>query len=66
MSAGEKWVLEWPGQIVLCGSQIHWTTEVTKAIETDGGLKVGKAGDLEAWYMGLIVKSSGMFKLMLS
>ncbi|XP_052058680.1 dynein axonemal heavy chain 3-like isoform X1 [Mytilus californianus] len=27
-----EWVLEWPGQIVLAASQIHWTSEVTQAI----------------------------------
>lgn len=30
----EKWVLSWPGMIVICGSSVNWTAEVTKAIET--------------------------------
>nr|AML30857.1 axonemal inner arm dynein heavy chain 1 [Marsilea vestita] len=29
----EKWILRWPGMVVLCGSQIHWTKEVADAIE---------------------------------
>ncbi|KAK6993742.1 dynein heavy chain 3 axonemal, partial [Biomphalaria glabrata] len=33
-----EWVLQWPGQIVLAASQIHWTAEVTQAIRF-GGLK---------------------------
>ena len=33
-SVREEWVLEWPGQIVLSGSQTHWTSEVSQAISS--------------------------------
>ena len=35
----KKWVLDWPGQIVIAASSIYWTEEVTEAI-TNGTLKV--------------------------
>ncbi|XP_032823200.2 dynein axonemal heavy chain 3 [Petromyzon marinus] len=29
-----KWVLDWPGQVVICSSTIYWTSEVSEAIRT--------------------------------
>lgn len=34
-----KWVLDWPGQVVIAASTIYWTKDVTGAIEK-GLLKV--------------------------
>eukprot|EP00913_Durusdinium_trenchii_P020057 g18849.t2 len=31
---GTKWVLEWPGQVVICIDNIFWTQEVAAAIES--------------------------------
>ena len=33
-----SWLLRWPGQVVLCVTQIFWTRQVTEAL--------GAAGDL--------------------
>lgn len=35
----EKWILEWPGQVVICVSQIYWTKEVEAAIHEPSGLR---------------------------
>ena len=35
-----RWVLEWPGQVILCGSSIFWTAEVTEAMAKENGIKV--------------------------
>lgn len=30
----KEWVLQWPGQAVICVSSIYWTEEVSEAIRT--------------------------------
>jgi len=38
------WVLEWPGQTVICTSSIYWTAEVTDAMKTASGVEVTVSG----------------------
>lgn len=35
-----KWVISWPGQVVICCSSIYWTSEVTQAMTTPEGMDV--------------------------
>jgi len=35
-----RWVIDWPGQVVLCVSSIFWTSEVSEAMKIDGGVQV--------------------------
>ncbi len=39
VSDRSKWVQQWPGQVVLCTSQIFWTKLVAEALEKPNGLK---------------------------
>lgn len=34
-----KWVLDWPGQTILCISQLYWTADITAAFPIADGLK---------------------------
>ncbi|XP_012937339.1 dynein heavy chain 3, axonemal [Aplysia californica] len=36
----KRWVVDWPGQVVLCVSNVYWTSEVTDAMKNEGGLKI--------------------------
>nr|XP_031846529.1 dynein heavy chain 3, axonemal-like isoform X2 [Nomia melanderi] len=29
----DEWIFSWPGQIVICASQVHWTSEVCESFE---------------------------------
>jgi len=39
-TARNMWVLEWPGQMVICTSSIYWTAEVTDAMKKPSGVEV--------------------------
>ncbi|EDV27935.1 uncharacterized protein TRIADDRAFT_52992 [Trichoplax adhaerens] len=34
-----KWVLDWPGQVVICASSVYWTLEVMAALSQQHGLE---------------------------
>ena len=31
----KRWVVEWPGQVVICASQIYWTKDTETAIQNN-------------------------------
>ena len=33
--ARRKWVIEWPGQVVICSSQVYWTLDVENAFRNN-------------------------------
>ena len=39
-TARNMWVLEWPGQTVICTSSIYWTAEVSDAMKMPSGVEV--------------------------
>jgi hypothetical protein len=47
MEAREVWVRDWPGQVVLCVSQMSWTEEIHEAI------RIGGAPGLKNYYIKL-------------
>ena len=42
----KEWVLNWPGQVVLASSTIHWTAEVTQVWTRGGGGENGGATEI--------------------
>ena len=47
-TARNMWVLEWPGQTVVCVSSIYWTAEVTDAMKKPAGVEVISRGSLDS------------------
>jgi len=45
-TARNMWVLEWPGQMVICTSSIYWTAEVSDAMKTPAGVGVISGVDI--------------------
>jgi|TARA_B110000967_G_C18819367_1_gene527812 dynein heavy chain, axonemal len=41
----EAWILNWPGQVILAASQVHWTKEVTDAIVEGGAKSLARYGE---------------------
>ena len=39
-SPRKKWVINWPGQVVIRSSSIYWTSEVSEAMKTPDGMDV--------------------------
>ena len=39
----KEWVVEWPGQVVICVGSVFWTSEVTAAFKANQGLPVSAA-----------------------
>jgi len=31
----KKWVIDWPGQVVICASQVYWTQETETALQNN-------------------------------
>ncbi|CAL1158737.1 unnamed protein product [Cladocopium goreaui] len=52
--ASTKWVLEWPGQVVICIDNIYWTQEVAAAIES---------GKLEEYHQKSVDQLTGLVNL---
>jgi dynein heavy chain len=54
-----KWVLGWPGQAVLSGSQIYWTKDVTEALKQGGNKMKDLYTKLLAQLQGLVTLVRG-------
>lgn len=49
-----EWVLAWPGQLVIAGSQTYWTAEVSEALQKK---------DLNSYYQKQLAQvTSGVYR----
>ena len=53
------WVLEWPGQVVLNGSQVFWTLEVERAINGGVDKLAAYKAQLDAQLQAIVAKVRG-------
>lgn len=58
-----EWVLQWPGQVVICGAQFYWTQAVSKAldekkIEEYHVVQLAELDDLRTLVRGKLTKKS--------
>jgi len=61
-TARNMWVLEWPGQMVICTSSIYWTAEVSDALKTLSGVEVIVVEILRSCTVYLMLVINAKFK----
>uniref|UniRef100_A0A671X3C3 Dynein axonemal heavy chain 12 n=1 Tax=Sparus aurata TaxID=8175 RepID=A0A671X3C3_SPAAU len=57
-TARSQWVKEWPGQVVLCTSQIFWTLEVHEAISAGPDQLQNQLNDIVEMVRGKLAKQT--------
>ena len=51
-----RWVLHWPGQVVLASSSVHWTAEVTQVSRGHAGRQRSRRSVVVTWKNSSIIK----------